>query len=413
MLKIKLAIRFMLRKPLQYILILFVVIIGVSVFYFVLNVSDGLKKVVLLATAENSSYINVNGDFEFESYNDLNVKNFREQAFKNDGRITNISYTLSIPAELNRLWVNSNQTVLLKGIDFNHGGNIQKIKHRIGNSKHSRLPITLDDDSDYFGEVALGNRLMKNLGYTSAEHAFNKPLKITLMLDNNQTKDFIFRIVSVYSTDQIELSEKLAFTTIETLHKINSFKGRVNSIEISTTNPLNSDSVSHNLTNVLDNYYSNYTINNWQEGNKYVVNALYIEEISILLIQVFTALAISFGLASIITFTIREKNSQIGVLKALGLTNRKVLITFLYQIILILTIGIFIGLLAGNQISIVFMDIFKRPNSDRPLVSLTVGINNKFSYLTAGAIFLSSIIASIVPLKMAQSMKIIEVIRNE
>lgn len=413
MLNLKLALRFIFKKPLQYLLIILVLTIGVTVFYFILNISDGLKNVALLATAENSSYINVRGNFDFNSYNDLDVANFRNEAFNNDNRITDISYTLSVPAELNRLFLTSNSTVLLKGIDFVHGGNIQKISSRITNQPYSKIPETIDHDPNYFGEIVIGNRLMTNLGFTSEEHAHNKPLKVSLLLDNNQIEEFIFKIVAVYRTDQVELSEKLAFTTIETLHKIPAFKSQVNAIEISTTNPLNSDDVAHKLNDTLSKYYSNYSLNNWQDGNKYIVNALYIEEVSILLIQVFTALAISFGLASIITFTIREKNHQIGILKALGLTDKNVLRTFLIQIIILLIIGISLGLFAGNQLSIISMKVFKRPNSERPLVNVLVGLNNRFTLITILTITFSSILASIIPLKMAERLKIIDVIRSE
>lgn len=413
MLNIKIALRFIFKKPLQYLFILFVVTIGVAIFYFIYNASDGLKKIVLQATAENSSYINVKGDFEFNSYDDDIITQLRTEAFENDNRITDISYTLSVSAQLNRLWLESNNTILIKGIDFNEGGNIQAIRKRINGNSLNSVPKTLDNDKNYFGEIVLGHRLMENLGFTSIEHAIGKPLKIDLLLSGNKVESFVFKIVAVHVTDQIELSEKLAFTTIETLHKINEFKGKANSIEISTTNPLNSDDVSYKLDFILNKYYDDYSLNNWQEGNKYIVNALYIEDISIILIQVFTALAISFGLASIITFTIREKNNQIGVLKALGTTNRKIIKIFLYQILLILIIGIYLGLNLGNYMSLSFMKIFKRPNSNLPLVSLTIGIKNRFSYITALTMLLSSILASLIPLKMAERLKIIEVIKSE
>lgn len=412
MLNIRIALRFILKKPLQYLFMLFVVTLGVAIFYFVYNASDGLKRAVLSTTAEANSHITIKGDFNFSSYSNEDISNFRNDAFTSDSRIKVISYTLTVPGELNRLWLPTNSNILIKGLDFEEGGDIQFIKSRVTNGKGNNAPKTLYDDINFFGEIAIGSRLMNSLGFQEKEQALGKPLKVNVFLSDNAFETFIFKIVAVYSTDQVELSEGMAFTTIETLHKIDHFKNKANQIEINTSNVLSSDDVEYKLTKIIDDHYSDYTITNWQNGNKYIVNALYIEQVSILLIQVFTALAISFGLASIITFSIREKNKQIGILKSLGLNNLQVIKIFLFQIFVLLILGIYLGLNLGNYISLLFMKIFRRPHSGTALVNLTVGIINQHSLFTTITMLFSSLIASLIPLKMVEKLKIIEVIKG-
>ena len=57
-----------------------------------------------------------------------------------------------------------------------------------------------------------------------------------------------------------------------------------------------------NVESIIKEYYPNSSYTEWQSGNRYAVNALYIEEISINLIHIFTAIAITFGVSALFVF---------------------------------------------------------------------------------------------------------------
>ncbi len=412
MLNIKLALKFIFRKPIQTIITITIITIGVAIFYFIYNASGGLKKVVLNATAETGSHIYIKGDFKFASYDDQEVSEFRKTLKHKDSRIKDISYSLTLPSEANRLQRNYHLPIMLKGIDFEEGGEIQKITSRIKNDKVNNIPSN-DSSINYFGEIAIGEGLAKNLGFADPKNAIGKPIKIDVLIGKNEKETLIFKVVAVYFSSYLELSNNMAFTTIETLHKLPLYKDKTNLIEIKTNNPLISDQVEHTIYDYVKETYASSTITNWQEGNGYIVNALYIEDTSLLIIQVFTAISIAFGLASIITFSVRSKYNQIGILKAMGLKNSKVRMIFLIQVLIFLVIGSYLGLLLGDFISKYFMIVFRRPNSNNPLVPLLLGINNSYSLVTILVMFSSSLIATLVPVRMAEKLKIIEVIKNE
>lgn len=412
MLNIRIALKFILRKPIQSIITITIITMGVAIFYFIYNASAGLKKVVLSATAETGSHIYIKGEFDFTSYQDDDIKEFRNTLREKDNRIRTISYSLTLPSEANRLYRNYNYPIMLKGMDFKEGSSIQSITSRITANSYNKIPTTTTS-SNFFGEIAVGEGLAKNLGFDDPESAIGKPLKIDVIIGKNQKETLILKIVAVYASSYAELTNNMAFTTIETLHKIDGFEGKANLIEIKTNNPLYSDKVEFNIYDYVKDTYPSSSITNWQDGNGYIVNALYIEDTSLFIIQLFTAVAIAIGLASIITFTIRDKLNQIGILKAMGLKNSSMRIIFLFQVVVFLIIGNYFGLVLGDYLSKYFMIIFKRPNGISPLVPLTVGIKNNFSLVTIIVMFSSGLVATLIPVRMAEKLKIIEVIKNE
>ncbi len=412
MLNLKIALKFIFRKPIQSIITITIITMGVAIFYFILNASDGLKKVVLSATAETGSHIYIKGEFDFISYEDEDVRDFRNTLREKDSRARTISYSLTLPSEANRLYRNFHLPIMLKGIDFKEGAQIQNITSRVKSGPYNSVPKNIDS-TNYFGEIAIGEGLAKRLGFETPESAIGKPLKVDIIISKNHKETLIFKIVSVYFSSYAELANNMAFTTIETLHKLALFEGKANLIEIKTSNPLYSDQVEYNIYDYVKETYSSSTITNWQEGNGYIVNALYIEDTSILIIQVFTAVSIAIGLASIITFTIRDKLNQIGILKAMGMKNSNMRLIFLIQVIIFLIIGNYFGLLLGDFISKYFMVIFRRPSSNAPLVTLVVGIKNSYSRITVLVMFISGLLATLIPVRMAEKLKIIEVIKNE
>lgn len=132
------------------------------------------------------------------------------------------------------------------------------------------------------------------------------------------------------------------FTTIDVVQKITGINA-VNAIEMRVKDPLKSSSVLMNVESIIKEYYPNSSYTEWQSGNRYAVNALYIEEISINLIHIFTAIAITFGVSALLSFMMRDRVKQIGILKALGLNNKDTLFIVLYQVLMIAFVGIVSG----------------------------------------------------------------------
>lgn len=205
MLKLRIAFRFLVKKPIQTFITLIVIAIGTAIFYFVLNAGASLEELVLTTTADANSHIYVTGDFDFTSYDDEAITNFRNAVFEEDERITDISYSYSTTA----VTTQAPKSITIKGIDFEEGKEIQRIGARIAGYEFNSFPKS-DGFDDYFGEIAIGNGLANHLGYEKLSEAIGNIVDINFYGDN-----YSFKIVAVHSTDQLELSSRIVLLLLK------------------------------------------------------------------------------------------------------------------------------------------------------------------------------------------------------
>jgi lipoprotein-releasing system permease protein len=85
----------------------------------------------------------------------------------------------------------------------------------------------------------------------------------------------------------------------------------------------------------------------WQEQNRELLTGLQSQSVSSIMIQVFVVIAVALGIASTLAIAAVQKTRQIGILKALGLDNRRSGSVFLWQAALLGVIGTALGLLLG------------------------------------------------------------------
>lgn len=406
MLNIRISLRFLIKKPFQAVFAALVVAIGVAIFYFVLNAGTSLKNLVFSSTADSNSHIIVVDTFEFDNYEDQHVIDFMDKIYERQPNITDISYSYTITASTPSKLGHESHFYSVKGMDFDYGGNIQRMNRRIGNVEFNNYPKD-DFEGDYFGEMAVGQRFASRQGMHSRSAAIGKMIDVVY-----GGKTYKFKIVAYIVTDNDEIAERAVYTTIETVQRLTQLN-LANGIEMLVENPLDSNTALLNIEDIIHEYYPTSSYLDWQLGNRFAVNALYIEEISILIIQVFTALAISFGVTALLAFMIRERVNQIGILKALGITDNDTKKIFISQIIFISIPSIFAGLFFGDFLARFFNRTFRRPGSKAALVSLQVGIFNDYSLISALVMFVTCMIAIIPAVRYVGNLKVIEVIKND
>ena len=95
------------------------------------------------------------------------------------------------------------------------------------------------------------------------------------------------------------------------------------------------------LTNVLGD---NYIVQTWREAAPDIFSALATEKNMMFYILFFIMIVAAFGIVNCqITFVV-QKTREIGILKALGASNRQVLLLFLSQSVIVGILGVGLGL---------------------------------------------------------------------
>ncbi|MEJ5251983.1 MAG: ABC transporter permease [Chthonomonadetes bacterium] len=156
-----------------------------------------------------------------------------------------------------------------------------------------------------------------------------------------------------------------------------------------------------------------YETNSWMKDNQQLLSGLRAQSQSSNLILVFTTIAAGFGIASIMITSVVTRLREIGILKAIGATNRQILQIFTLEGTLLAFLGAVAGAVQGIALSLALYRI-------RTTVSATGRTAEVFPFdLTPELVIRAVVIAVIVgliaswyPAWRASRVNAIEVIRG-
>ena len=104
----------------------------------------------------------------------------------------------------------------------------------------------------------------------------------------------------------------------------------VSTLEIKVKDPSNLkviDNIMNNVVEISDNIYA-YS---WADENQNLLNAIEFEEFILLVILSMLFIIASFGVSVILNMSVREKTTDIGILKACGYRDRTILNIFILE----------------------------------------------------------------------------------
>ncbi|MCX7973927.1 MAG: ABC transporter permease [Candidatus Aminicenantes bacterium] len=145
-------------------------------------------------------------------------------------------------------------------------------------------------------------------------------------------------------------------------------------------------------------------VESWQERNRELLTALRSQRSSSNLIQFFVLLAISLGIASVLSISAVQKSKQLGILKAIGVDNRGAARIFLIQGLTLGFFGSLAGIIIGYILSLFFIKVFGTGT-----FNLQLEVTNFI--IPAILAMVISALASLSPARKAARLSPIEVIR--
>ena len=103
----------------------------------------------------------------------------------------------------------------------------------------------------------------------------------------------------------------------------------------------------------LQNDYKQLSINSWEDLHKALITAMRLERLGALAVLCLIILVSSFNLISTLVLVIIQKIRQIGILRAIGSSNKNIRKIVLIQGVLIGGVGAFIGIIASLLLIII------------------------------------------------------------
>jgi lipoprotein-releasing system permease protein len=378
------ALRFLTSKRSQTVLIILGIAIGISVNIFLGSLLTNLQGSLINQTVGSSPHVITtnNTSDELENYKQL------EMDLNSYSEVKNIVSSLDERAFIMNVNPNNPDVILLRGMDLVAGNNVYKF------FSEDRFNGTIPNGPN---EIVIGVDLQQELGVSIGDNLIIKTDPNPIKTNHSQT------ITGIFDIGVAALNKIWVITNYNTSETITGKTGLISSINIQIFDVFQADSLGKKISSDLGN---EYTVKNWKDENASLLNGISAQSSSGTIIEVFIILTLGVSIASILSITVLQKSRQMGILKAMGLSNRRSAEVFLWESLLIGFLGAFFG---------VFIALFMIIGFDRFAASkltFTVTFDLAFTLLNVIIAILASFIAGIFPAQSSSKLEVIDIIRE-
>jgi lipoprotein-releasing system permease protein len=379
----QIAWRFLTSAKRQTLIIILGISVGVSVQVFIGSLISGLQASLVDTTIGSSSQVTIVPTEDNGSIVDYDAVT---NSLKSDDQFTIVSPTLDLGG-IARNGIEKTERIVFRGFDFDEANQIYAFDEKlVGNSE---LPTGL-------GEVLLGIELGNKLGV-------NRGDQIEMVIG---TEVYQLTVSGFFDFKLASLNQTWGVATLETAQVI---KGEtvVSSIETQLVEVFDAEMIA--LAYDISLASSNLKTKNWMADNQDLLSGLQGQSISSLMIQIFVIISVVLGISSTLAITVMQKSKQIGIMKAMGITDRDASLVFLSEGLFLGIFGAIGGVLFGLGLSYAFTTFALNPDGT-PVVPLL--IDGGFIALSAGIALVACLLASLTPAIKSSKLTVIEVIRN-
>ena len=192
--------------------------------------------------------------------------------------------------------------------------------------------------------IVIGRELAKNLGVFLFEtvHIVSPSGVATPMGMVPRMKPFV--VVGIFESGFYEYDSTLAFISLKTCQEFLNMGDLVTGIEIRVDDIYKADKIAKSIEKKLGYPYWG---RNWMEMNRNLFSALKLEKRVMFIILSLIVLVAAFNIISALIMIVMEKNRDIAILKTMGATRAGIMKIFIFQGLIVGTIGTLFGSLAG------------------------------------------------------------------
>ena len=228
-----------------------------------------------------------------------------------------------------------------------------------------------------------------------------------------------YEVTGTFTTGMFEYDTQNLYTSLEQAQEMLGLASQdiVSGIAVRTTDPEKASEIAARLQEKLDREHMTgmYLVNSWIETNQDLFAALKLEKLGMGLILFLIVLVAAFNIISTLVMVVADRTREIGILKAMGMTDRGILRVFVLQGAWIGIVGTTLGTGLGLIICWVLarFEIIKIPPEVYFVDRLPVALEIKDLAIIIGASVLIAFLATIYPSLQAGRLQPVEAIRHD
>lgn len=199
-----------------------------------------------------------------------------------------------------------------------------------------------------------------------------------------------------------------AYVTLRTAQSLFGLGSSVNVILVKVFHIFGSDEVADRIESLVP-----YEARSWSREYPSFVSSLTVQQASAYLISIFSLIASSFAISSVLIVSVLQKSRQIGILKSIGAKRRQILMIFSLEGLGIALLGSITGALLGTLI-VYLIGLPMQPMTragQTPEQLFPVAILPEYIVGAIVAAILSTVIAAWFPARRAARMNPVDVMR--
>jgi lipoprotein-releasing system permease protein len=242
---------------------------------------------------------------------------------------------------------------------------------------------------------AIGSDLARDLGASLGD-------KIRLQTADGRSETIT--VAGIFDVGVRDLNRRWVFITLRSAQNLLDLVGGVSSIDVSVRDLFKAEAISERLAG-----QTGLTAESWMKTNAQLMVGLRSQSASSYLIQFFVIISVAFGIASVLVVSVIQKSREVGILRAMGCSRRRILHIFLIQ-------GGIVGLagsLLGSGLGALLVTFFAATaiNPDGTPV-FPVVLEARMFLIAAGVATLTGVLAAAAPAARAARLDPVVAIRN-
>ena len=300
----------------------------------------------------------------------------------------------------------ANEGIYIKGVDISKEKNVTKI---VKNVIVGRFP-------EKKGEILLGKILARNLGVWIGDEVV-LVTKVIQTPTGYKPKFGRAKIVGFFDSGLYSFDSSTAVISLDFARELFVLpKNSVQYLKIKIEDPFYAPFYAKKIRKfIMKNYESMYFVQSWDQVNKQLFQAIALEKTVMFLILSLIIIVAAFNIVSSQYMTVIQKTKEIGILKAMGLTNKEVAKIFFYQGIIIGFIGIALGSFLGISLSYIVgkYKLIPLPGYVYDLTALPVAFSPVAIILINVSAMIICILATLYPAYKASKLNPVEALKYE
>ena len=301
-----------------------------------------------------------------------------------------------------------NRVVVVRGVVDSTIGKVSGVRSALVLGK-----FELEGESMRPG-IVLGMTLADRLGTSvGSEITIVSPVGVdAMMMQYSQPEMRKFIVVGIYDSRNKEYDSHYAFISIDVARKLFQYQTSVSGIEMR----LHNIEAAAETRGVLEHWLGEkYKILTWYDLHKDLYSVMKIERWSAYIILCLIVCVAAFNMLGSLTMGVIEKRRDIGVLKSLGANSKSILRLFMFEGLLVGTVGTVLGILIGLTVCYLQIHYQLFPLDQNVYIIPAIPVDVRWTDFVAigSASLILSTLAALYPARRASRLLPVEAIRWE